>query len=244
MNYLYDGTFYGFLTVVHAHYYIEKAEGIFLASEYQQDLMRKSMDIETDETQAEKVMMAIERNFSGYDIRNIYRVFQSAVPGKDMALLNYLRLGFSKKVDISRLHGHPIVHEFQAANSKVLREIDKYLGVTRFEFLKGNVAYAKIEPEHDVLELIADHFSDRFRNDPFIIHDLRRGKAVMAYGGQWYMSAFDGSMLPELSDDEKEYQKLWKMYYRTIAIEERRNEKCQKNMLPVKYWKHLTEMRF
>jgi probable DNA metabolism protein len=42
---------------------------------------------------------------------------------------------------------------------------------------------------------------------------------------------------------EKEYQDLWKKYFETIAIKERTNPRCQKNFMPVRYWKNLTELR-
>ena len=38
-----------------------------------------------------------------------------------------------------------------------------------------------------------------------------------------------------------EYVDLWKLFVDTIAIEERRNEKCQNNHLPKWYRKNMTE---
>jgi hypothetical protein len=36
---------------------------------------------------------------------------------------------------------------------------------------------------------------------------------------------------------------LWRSYYDTIAIRERLNPKKQRQDMPVKYWKYLTEMQ-
>ena len=109
--------------------------------------------------------------------------------------------------------------------------------------LKGEVLYAPIEPDHDVCELLAEHFCDRFRNDPFIIHDKKRSKALVASAGEWYISEFTEQNLPALSDAESEYRELWKKYFSAIAIKERINPKCQRNFMPVRYWKNLTEMQ-
>ena len=49
------------------------------------------------------------------------------------------------------------------------------------------------------------------------------------------------AMIP-VSDEEKEYRRLWKNYFDNIAIRERTNPRCQRNFMPVRYWKHLTEM--
>ena len=41
-----------------------------------------------------------------------------------------------------------------------------------------------------------------------------------------------------MSKDEK----LWKEFFNTIGIKERKNLKCQKNFMPKKYWKNIIEM--
>ena len=56
-----------------------------------------------------------------------------------------------------------------------------------------------------------------------------------------YISAFTGADIPEISADERHYRRLWKSYFENIAIKERTNPRCQKNFMPVRYWKHLTE---
>ena len=52
---------------------------------------------------------------------------------------------------------------------------------------------------------------------------------------------------PELADewlaeDERQFQLLWKNYFRALAIPRRINERQQRRMMPRRYWKHLTEM--
>ena len=52
---------------------------------------------------------------------------------------------------------------------------------------------------------------------------------------------------PELADewlaeDERQFQLLWKNYFRALAIPQRINERQQRRMMPRRYWKHLTEM--
>ena len=111
----------------------------------------------------------------------------------------------------------------------------------------AQILYAKIEPTCDVLALAAHHFAERFSHDPLIIHDVGRNKAVFAYEGDWYVADFDGTHLPDgtailQSDDERSYQSLWRTYFDHIAIKERTNPRCQKNHMPVRYWKHLTEV--
>ncbi|HSA34375.1 MAG TPA: DUF4130 domain-containing protein, partial [bacterium] len=39
------------------------------------------------------------------------------------------------------------------------------------------------------------------------------------------------------------YEKMWRRYFKDIAIPERRNPRCQRRFMPVRYWKYLTEKR-
>ena len=47
--------------------------------------------------------------------------------------------------------------------------------------------------------------------------------------------------IPVESEEEKEYQTLWQKYFDHIAIKERKNSNCQRNFMPLRYRKHLTE---
>ena len=43
------------------------------------------------------------------------------------------------------------------------------------------------------------------------------------------------------SEDEKQLQKLWKLFVDTIAIKERVNPKLQRQMLPLRFRKYMKE---
>lgn len=242
IDYLYDGTFEGLLTCVHHHYYTEKASGIFQRDSYQSSLLGGFMDVVTDEEKAAVVYEAIEKKISSYDLRRIYKAFLSSDPDKETKILRYVVLGFRRGPSVSMLHGDPAVFDIQTLEKKINNERERMLQFVRFSVMEGDILYAEVEPDHDVLELIAHHFCERFSNEPFIIHDAKRSKALIGYRRQWYISAFDKKELPEVSGEEKAYRKLWKNYFDNIAIRERTNPKCQRNFMPVRYWKHLTEM--
>jgi len=76
-----------------------------------------------------------------------------------------------------------------------------------------------------------------------VIHDVKREKALVAYGGDWYITPFKKENVPDASASEQDYRALWKQYFDNMAIRQRINPRCQKNMMPVRYWKHLTEMQ-
>ena len=243
LDYLYDGTFEGILTCIYHHYYTDKASGIFTKEYYQSCMLGGFMEVETEEAKAMTVYEAIEKKISSYDLKRIYKVYLSNDANKEMKILNYVVLGFRKGSAVSLLHGNPAVFDVQSVEKKIDVERERMLQFVRFRVMKNNVLYADVEPDNDIIELIASHFCDRWKNDPIIIHDVGRGKALIAFQKHWYISAFSQEDIPEESDEEQAYQKLWKHYFDNISIKERTNPRCQRNFMPVRYWKHLTEVR-
>lgn len=245
VDYLYDGTFEGLLTCIYEHYYTEKAAGIYLEASYQSTMLGGYQVVTTEEEKATKVYDAIEKKISNYDLRRLYKVFLSTVDNKESKILQYVRLGFKEGPKIGSLHANPIVFAVQEAEKKVGFEVHRLFGLVRFSVTTTpqgqEILYCAIEPDHDVLELMATHFIDRFQNDPFIIHDKRRKKALIANEGLWYLSDFAEKDIPQFSLEEQNYRILWKKYFDSIAIKERINPKCQKRCMPVRYWKNLTE---
>lgn len=243
LDYLYDGTFEGLLTCIYHHYYTDRASGICRRSYYQPNLLGGYLEVETDELKAVTVYEAIERKISTYDLRRIYKAYLSCDEDKEMKILRYVVKGFRVGPAVSMLHGDTVVSAVEAIEKKIHVEQERMLQFVRFSVMENDVLYAEIEPDNDVLELIAGHFRDRFRNDPFIIRDLKRSKAIVAYGGHWYISGFTDDDVPEQSSEEQEYRNLWKNYFDNIAIKERKNPRCQRNFMPLRYWKHLTEVQ-
>ena len=250
MNYLYDQSYYGFLTCVYHNWYTEKADGIYPNDDYQLDFCRFAMTVETDAEKAERVLTAITEKLSEWDAKRVYQVFCSNEPDKEIKLINYLTLGFKAGPKIRLLHGDPVVKAVEAAERRVGLEVHRLTGLIRFSEVRDRrtdnlILYSKIEPDNDVLEFLAPHFSDRYKSDPFIIHDFGRGKALFAYDRKWEVTPFEEELKDSALDKtecEYEYTALWKQYFKVMATRERVNPKCQRNFMPSRYWKNLTEI--
>ena len=254
MDYLYDETFEGLLTCVYHHYYTDRAAGIYPKDDYQPSMLNGFMEVETDQGKADRVYNAIGSKISNYALRLIYRAFLSSVSGKENVILKYIILGFRTGPSVGSLHAVKEVKDLEDIARKVGIEQERMLQFVRFEVMEAagapdapQILYAEVEPEHDVLELAAHHFTERFSHDPLIIRDAGRNKAVVAYEHNWYVTDFDGRHMPDgselvMSEDERSYQDLWRSYFDHIAIKERINPRCQRNHMPVRYWKHLTEV--
>lgn len=242
LDYIYDGSFDGMLTVFYHHYYTDRAAGIFTEDRFQPSFLQDHITVETRPDLADRVYNAIRQKISEYDLRGVYRAWLSCDPEKEMKILRYVVLGFQQGHKVSSLHGDPVVAAYEAIQKKISAESERMLQFVRFSVMEGDILYARIEPDNDVIELAARHFSKRFSNERLIIHDIGRNKAVIAYGGRWYISAFAPEQIPAPSAEEMSYRRLWKQYFDHIAIMERKNTRCQNHFIPDRYRKHLTEI--
>ena len=87
------------------------------------------------------------------------------------------------------------------------------------------------------------HFADRFKRERFIIHDRRRRKAGVYARGQWLERDFDVDLLQYRSEQERNFEALWKGYFEHIAIEARKNPKLQANFVPKRFRNFVTEFQ-
>jgi probable DNA metabolism protein len=246
MEYLYDGTFDGLLTCLYEHVYTEKADDIRVQRPDLQLSLSRQMSVQTDRVKSEKVAGAIEKKISPAALRRAYRAYLTAEDGREMDVLRYVFLGFKLGRDVDRLHGSETVRRIDVLNHKVSWETDRMLGILRFGILQGpegkEILYAPFSPNCDLLQTLMPHFLNRFRADPFILHDVGREKAAFADQGCWVMRPLPKDFSPQYTVDEEQYRALWRSYFKTAAIDQRKNADLQRQFIPVRYWQYLTEM--
>lgn len=121
-----------------------------------------------------------------------------------------------------------------------------FIEILRFEELENGTLFGRINPKSEVLPYLADHFVDRFAGEQWVIADTVH-RTVLLHKANYktvYLS-MDEVDMDELtltySEDEKQLQKLWKLFVDTIAIKERVNPKLQRQMLPLRFRKYMKE---
>jgi len=246
MIYLYDGSFYGLLTCIYEHYYVESVVEIYDQHIFLGSVLDKTLFIEADEEKAVKVETAIRDKFSMQGYLDMYRTFLSNDISKDCYILDYIVHGFKLGTKMDRLYTESYVLKIRQLSRKVGFEAHRFNGLLRF-IEKKPFLYAKFEPDHDILVIIAEHFADRFYNERVIIHDTKRQKAVIAHKGQWFVQetctiqTLDVLIEIPITEEENLLQQLWKGYFEHIGIEGRKNLKLQQQFVPLKYRKHILE---
>jgi len=240
MDYLYDGTFEGFLTCVYCHYKKEKASSISDIASYQQTLMNNFEIVETDKNKAETVSDAIINKISREAYSDVYICFLSNDEKKENIILEFLIFAFKYGKKTMNFYSHEKVLPLNQIALKVYKEEHRFLGILRFSDIDG-ILYAKFSPDNDLLVLLVDHFRDRYKYEKFIIHDVRRNKAVFYAQGSWEVIENVNIGSIDLSQDEKSIHNLWKQYFTSVAIKERTNVNLQFQFVPNRYRKNMTE---
>lgn len=239
MHYLYDNTFEGLLNCYYEHLFLVPCSGIYKKESYQVSLIHSYREIETDSVQADKMFDIIKKQLSREALTNIYYCFLSDHQKKEEWIFQYLNLGFQMGRDFTKYHTHEAVLPLLEIVRKVKMESHRYLGFVRFRAL-GSILYSSIHPSYNILPIIADHFANRFRSESFVIHDKNRNIAILYNKEHYITSPFQEEISSNLKEQDI-YENLWKTYFKTMGIEERKNKKLQQNFVPLKYRKDLLE---
>ena len=242
VEYIYDGTFDGLLTCIHEAYYGEiKPDKISRQDRTEVNFLLDKKHISTDFKKASLVYRAIEEKISYNSLVRVFYAYLSELPDHGMVILKYLQLGFKAGNEIDLNLANDDVLNMDKVYHRVAREKHRMLGLVRFRNLQGDILYSQVEPDYNIIGLLAPHFKNRLGRENFLIHDLKRGIGVFYNKKEWVIKDIEGKnsfLVREVGD---EYAELWRAYFRSISIEGKTNPKLQKGHMPMKYWKHLTE---
>jgi probable DNA metabolism protein len=168
--------------------------------------------------------------------------FHSQKAGIERLVWRYLVLGLEMGQRLAGMLAAEPVHSVNRIARHVSYEAHKFKGFVRFREVAAGFLYASIEPEADILELIAPHFAGRVGDRPWMIHDLGRSQAALFDLRSWRLVRdVELTAEPGITADEHDYAALWQRYFQHHAIAERHNPKLQQKHVPLRYRKHLPE---
>lgn len=241
--FIYDDTFVGLLTAVYDGFYA-KEPPVSIYGKSKADaplLLGEFIEISTDKDKFRKVRDGIINKIDYHALKKIYMVFLSNHEDKAMVIFNYLKSAFKLGRDVHSFLNIDIVRLVDNINRQVMIEAHRFEGFVRFNYIEEKFLYSSIEPDNDILELLGDHFKNRFSKEYFIIHDIKRDKALIYDGISYEIASMSKDSYEKLKSHNDEYLTLWKTYFKSTTIEERKNLKLQSRMMPRRYWKHIIE---
>ncbi len=250
--YLYDGSFEGFLSVVFRIF--EKRtepEDIIPLLPDQQLPLGPCCHTDSCQQKADRVWKGLVAR-SSLKNAGLFRVaFLSGEPQKEMLLWRYLKKVFTAcQKDFYRNMLDEDVFDMVQMARRVRREAHRFHGFVRFRQTREQMFFAPIDPDHDIIRLIAPFFKGRMSDQNWVIYDVKRNYGIY-YDQQSLQEVVLKNPAFDLSSgrlhrtaramDEDLYSKLWQHYYDAINIIERKNHRQMKQAMPQRYWKYLPE---
>ncbi len=245
---LYDGTIDGLLSVIGDC--LERGSSpdeIAVAGEFQGDLFAEVVRFDSGPASADTVLTKLRERLGPDMTGDLLFAFLSDDPKIEKLVADYALAGWRRGPSARGDMSDAVVLAIRKTVRRVKFEAHRFTGLVRFRELSDGTLYAPVNPDNDVVMLVARHFRERLSSQRWVIHDTRRGKAAIYDGRRLEESFIDEapdlqSRAAPVSQDEAYYRELWKTFYKNIAIAERKNWRCRAQHMPKKYWQYLVEM--
>lgn len=211
----------------------------------QQTFFDEYIHVEHEEKKYQSVISTIVRKTSRNVLYQIQYVSLSCEKDALDAIYRFLRKAFQIGPDVLKHFGEPEVMRFFELRRNVGNEAHYFREFARFTHMEGDVFVCHLEPKSNVITIVGNHFADRMPSEHFMIIDDNRMLAVVhPKNGENYLRILSGEemeLLRKTESKEDEYTELWRLFVKTIAIQERENKNCQRNMMRLWMRKHATE---
>lgn len=252
--FLYDKTFDGLLSCLFFAYEQKKFPDLILSDSDSRPLfIDEQYYINTEKEKSLRVWKVLEKKLSGIAQNMLLSVWLSELPETEMLLFRYMRKNIDHPEGFEMNFGDDDVLRVKQIAQKVAKEAEQLRQFVRFQETADGVFFAPISPRYNVLSLIVSHFQSRYAHQSWIIYDTHRNIGLyydkhsvteVSFSQQDLSELKKGKLNEEkLSEDEILFQEMWKEYFKSTTIKERINLKLQRQHMPQRYWKYLTEMQ-
>lgn len=234
----YDGTLEGFLCCVFESYVHKEFPIAFFGDEDCCTLYEVRF-ISTEAEKAQRIFRSItDRSKAAGDI--VRRTFLTCLQDKEQHLYAFIRKLYKEGAAFLRNPADEVYHPIAKALRHMNGELEKLRGFVRFSDYNG-VLGAEIEPKNRVLPLLRYHFCARYAEESFFLYD-RTHKELLVYAkGHSRILQVDSLQLALPGEEEVHFRMLWRRFFNSVSIDERRNERCQNTFLPKRYRGTMTE---
>ncbi len=211
----------------------------------QYTLFDEYIHVEPDYAKAESVMDAINMKISPMVYKEL--LYESMAYEDDVLQNIYLVLilGFAYGPNVLDMVSYEPVMRSAEIRKRLDNEAHKFVEFLRFHEIRKSVYVAHIEPKSHVLLTVAEAFSDRMPSEYWmVVDDVHKEAVVHPKDEDYYIRKLTDEEFERLLETEKEndeYTDLWKTFFNSIAIKERENYRCQRNLFPLWTRKHAVE---
>ena len=213
-----------------------------------EDLFELSQDAYYTALYARMSELPIKKEISGF-IRKVRKAGNRAAAAK-----------------IAADRGDPDTLTVLKAAYKVQHEIHRMTGLLRFSPDTRGIYIARCAPDHYILPALAEHFTLRFGETPWAIIDESRNLCLfrpinshtrlvpiavdpsapdsgLNTSGSDLFYALGPDTAPTEAESADVWEDLWRLYHRSVNNETRKNLQLQRQFMPVRYHKYLSELQ-
>lgn len=211
---------------------------------YCYELFTDIVYVQTDLQKAVKVARSISRKISKEAYDMVYLGTLSKEQDKIDVIYRFLKLGFHYGRTVVDMQADQTVCRLFDIQRGVVNEAHSFREFIRFHDSEQGILIAKIRPKSQPLPLITPHFADRFPEEHFVILDeVHRTGAFHERRKQWFLAPLSEETMDRIwnSGWSTEYERMWKTFFRTIAIKERENYRCQRTLCALRYRDYMLE---
>lgn len=243
MKYKFDGSLDGIFSCILRCFINKENPNELICDPVQLSLTDQIVEVETDFNNNKRVINAFYKYCGSSALRDLKYAFRSGDKNKNTIIFNFIKKTFDCRKNISDKFSDPVVMQYFDLIKRISLEAHRSKGFLRFSESEKGVLYARFEPDNDVADLLVSHFSNRFKDIPFAIHDLKRNKLIMHANGKTQTIIPNFPIAIVLGKHEENFDNLWKTYYDSVTITERINPKLMYSFMPARYHKHMNEKR-
>lgn len=248
--YRFDGSFEGLLSCVFEAFEMKQFQvEVVLDDYFQPNVFDDSIYIHTETDKANRVLKGLEKQTSKNFCNELRNAHLSELPQVFQWIFNCMIEIFITKTDQSSNYGNQTILNIAKVVRSVSRERHRMKAFIRFKKAENGLFYAVIAPDFNVLPLILNHFKNRYADQHWVIYDEKRKYGFYFDTQQLFPVTFldlvnkQSTALQNYKNDEREdlFDELWKDYFESINIKERKNTKLHLQHVPKRYWRYLNE---
>ncbi len=250
LYYIYDSTYEGLFTAVFEAFSRKEKPDRMINEKESIPFFTDVFHVITDDEKAARVAAGLQKKLSPSAFRMLSICFLSEQPDMEMQIFNYICKAMASSISIELNFADDDVLTLSKTYKRVTWEAVRMKQFVRFQKSVDGIYFALIDPQYDVLPLCYEFFEDRYADQPWIIYDKKRRygiyynkeKSEIVHFDKLNVSLETGKLGGDQSDEEEQaFQALWKDYLKAATIQQRKNLRLQRQHMPKRYWKYLTE---
>lgn len=249
--YVFDGSFQGILTAIFDSYFRKEYPVQLISKDNSAvNMFDEQIEIITEADKSKRVWKGIKDKISKTHQKHFYDSYLSEKPEIFQHLLDYAHYILDNPEGFDGNYGNEHVLALAQMSQKVHREKHRMEAFIRFQKSADGMFFAIINPDYNVIPLLSRHFKSRYADQPWIIYDEKR-----KYGIHYDVHSVHEITIQQIDaktaltkgdeilidENENLYQQLWKDYFKSTNITERKNTKLHIQHVPKRYWRYLTE---